>query len=135
MATPGPKPRPKPPKAAPHTPDLELISLTQELCEKNLAYLLNLIHPHRAKWYNIGLQLNVPVGTLESIKIQTGDVVDHLRDVLREWLKQESKPTWKGLVNSLRSLSVGEPQLASWVEAKYCSTAQKHCKLLLIQLH
>ena len=52
---------------------------------------------------------------------------DCLREALAMWLRgvnQDSKPTWKGLVDALRSQSVSENQLAKLVEEKYCNVGE-----------
>ena len=75
----------------------------------------------RAKWYDIGVNLEVPVGTLNSIRAQYHDPQDCLREMLMVWLKTiDPQPTWKALVNALRSRVVGEAKLADELEAKWC---------------
>lgn len=77
----------------------------------------------RAQWYNIGLGLRVPPGTLNAIRSQFRDRPDDcLRETLQEWLKQtDPNPTWSRLVEALRRDDVGEQQLAKTLEARYCS--------------
>ena len=76
-----------------------------------------------AKWYDIGLQLCVSVGTLDAIKEQYDDPSHCLRKTLTTWLKTcPSPPTWKNIVDALRSSTVGEVRLAADLEQKYCST-------------
>ena len=69
------------------------------------------VYPARTGWYNIGLQLQVPVDTLDSIEREKGDDGDHLRNVLKSWLKQGGA-TWGALSDALKSPTVGERQLA-----------------------
>ena len=78
------------------------------------------------KWYDIGLALNVPVTTLDSIKLdgQFGNHSDKLRETLKVWLKIATKPTWQDVVGVLKSRVVGEPKLANDIEAKHCATAE-----------
>ena len=80
----------------------------------------------RAKWYDIGLALKVPVNTLDSIKldVQFGNHSDKLRETLKIWLKTATEPSWQDVVGVLKSPVVGEPKLASDIEAKYCTTAE-----------
>ena len=78
----------------------------------------------RTKWYDIGLALKVPVATLESIEGQFGNHSDKLRETLKIWLKTAKKPSWQDVVGVLKSPVVGEPKLASDIEAKYCTTAE-----------
>ena len=76
----------------------------------------------RAKWYNIGLQLHVSVGTLDAVKEQYDDLSHCLRETLKTWLKTcPSAPTWSNIVDALRSSTVGEVRLAADLEQKYYS--------------
>ena len=77
----------------------------------------------RAKWYDIGLQLGVSVGTLNAIKKDYNSTSDCLRETLTKWLKTcPSVPTWNSIVDALRSSTVGEVRLAADLEQKHCST-------------
>ena len=78
------------------------------------------------RWYDIGLALNVPVTTLDSIKLdgQFGNHSEKLRETLKVWLKTAAEPTWQDVVGVLKSRVVGEPKLASDIEAKHCTTAE-----------
>ena len=76
------------------------------------------------KWYDIGLALNVPVTTLDSIEGQFGNHSDKLRETLKVWLKTASEPTWQDVVGVLKSRVVGEPKLASDIEAQHHTTAE-----------
>ena len=78
----------------------------------------------RTKWYDIGLALNVPVTTLDSIEGQFGNHSDKLREALKVWLKTAREPTWQDVVGVLKSPVVGEPKLASDIETKHCTTAE-----------
>ena len=68
------------------------------------------VYSARSKWFNIGLRL-VHVGTLDSIEREKGDDGDHLRSMLKCWLKGD-KRTWKALSDALRSHTVGEDHVA-----------------------
>ena len=80
----------------------------------------------RTKWYDIGLELKVPTTTLDSIKfdVQFGNHSDKLLETLKIWLKTATEPSWQDVVGVLKSPVVGEPKLASDIEAKYCTTAE-----------
>ena len=78
----------------------------------------------RTKWYDIGLALKVPVTTLDSIEGQFGNHSDKLRETLKIWLKTATEPSWQDVVGVLKSPVIGEPKLASDIEAKYCTTAE-----------
>ena len=86
----------------------------------DLATVLNEVFCIRAVWYDIGVNLHVDTGTLESIKYECRDVTkDCLREVLRRWLNT-GEASWSTLIQALRSHSVGANQLASTLGAKYC---------------
>ena len=77
-----------------------------------LKEIASFLHPVQVKWYEIGQELGVEIGTLEEIKAQCSDPVHCLHKVLMEWLKSVSSPTWKALANALRSRAVDEVALA-----------------------
>ena len=77
----------------------------------------------RAKWYNIGLQLGVSVGTLNAFKEQSNKTSECLRETLTTWLKSYlPPPMWTNIIDALRSSTIGETRLATDLEYKYCST-------------
>ena len=64
---------------------------------------------------------------LAAIEAQNSMLQDCLREALAMWLRgvnQDSKPTWKRLVDALRSSTVKENQLAELVEEKYCHVGE-----------
>ena len=73
------------------------------------------------KWYKIGLQLKVPVAKLDGIRKEFTDQEDCLCEMLKEWLKGAAgtEPSWRVLVETLRSQTVRETQLADQLEAKH----------------
>ena len=79
----------------------------------------NELHDIRTKWFDIGVELKVKTSTLKSIEAKYDDPKDCFREVISEWLKDH--PTWKSLVDALRTRVIDEPKLASDLEAKYCS--------------
>jgi len=90
----------------------------------NLAKVFNEIFPCRAKWYNLGLQLQVDVGTLDCFKAQYGDPGDQLREVARMWLTTSDNPTWQAMVEALKSPVIEEARLAKELQQKYYSNGQ-----------
>ena len=73
-----------------------------------------------ADWYDLGLQLKVRVGTLESIRAEFSAPRHQLRETLKVWLTTGDNPNWKTLIDALRSRMVGASQLAAALETKYC---------------
>ena len=85
----------------------------------DLGTVLEELFSIRAKAYNIGLVLKVPVVTLDTIFSQFVDLTDKLRETLKAWLKMASQQKWQTIVEALRA--VGDPNLASDIETKYCA--------------
>ena len=74
------------------------------------------------KWYNIGLQLLLNADTLDNIKSNCGSSTqDCLLEVLKKWLRRVNPyPTWKAIIDALKSIVVGEGNLAQKLEDEYC---------------
>ena len=73
-----------------------------------------------ADWYDLGLQLKVSIGTLKSIRAEFCSPKHQLRETLNAWLTTGDNPSWKTLIDALRSRMVGASQLAATLETKYC---------------
>ena len=73
-----------------------------------------------ADWYDLGLQLKVGIGTLKSIRAEFSAPKHQLREMLNAWLTTGDNPSWKTLIDALRSRIVGANQLAAALETKYC---------------
>ena len=82
----------------------------QQLIVNDLHVVLEELNDVRAKWFNIGVQLGVSVGTLKAIEKQyLNDPTDCFREALMTWLKSYAPPTtWSKVVDTLRSRTVGE---------------------------
>ena len=72
-----------------------------------------------AEWYKLGLQLKVKPGILDSIWSDFTATKDQLQEMLKAWLITGDNPTWKALIDALRSKMVGASQLAAVLEAKF----------------
>ena len=79
----------------------------------------------RDKWYDIGLELNIPFQTLNVIeKDNPNNCANCLRKMLMEWLSSSSPdPSWSGLVEALSSEPVREKRLAREIHSKYCAAS------------
>ena len=75
-----------------------------------------------AQWYNLGLKLKVRTGRLNSIRAEFNTPEDRLREMLNAWLTTDDNPSWKTVVDALRSRVVGASQLATVLEANHCQT-------------
>jgi len=90
----------------------------------DLATVLNETFPCCAKWYNLGVQLQVDVGILDCFRIMYIDPRDQLREVLRTWLTTSDNPTWQAMVQALSSPVIKEVRLARELQKKYFSSGQ-----------
>ena len=86
---------------------------------------INALHSVCPKWYNIGVQLEVPTFQLKIIEKKTNDSMDQLRDTLDFWMSNEPSPSWRHLVDALKAPSVGEDQLAEEIEEEYCGPEEQ----------
>ena len=95
--------------------------------EPTLKALLNELHSVRLKWYNIGLELDIPYTELNCFRKMYSDPSDSLREVLICWLKTavDPPPSWEAVVSALRSLIVNEMNVAAQLESKYCTPTRE----------
>ena len=95
----------------------------QQLSVDDLQVVREELNDVRAKWYDIGIQLRVNIGTLDAIEKQyLNNPSDCLRETLTTWLKSyPPSPTWSKVVDALSSKTVGETRLAANLEQKHCS--------------
>ena len=72
-----------------------------------------------ANWEDIGIQLDIDDGELQTIKSNNaGDNSACLREMLRKWLAQTSPvPSWSAIIEAAEYL--GDQQLASRLRIKY----------------
>ena len=73
------------------------------------------------KWFDIGLQLDIPSFQLKIIKTDTTGAVQQLQAMVDYWLNNATVPSWKVLVDTLKAPAVGESRLAKELEERYCS--------------
>ena len=85
---------------------------------KDLGKVQNTAWESRAKWYNIGLALEIDPGTLDVVQVNNRDVDDCFRAMLATWLKMvRPKPTLAALAEALQSPTVGFGHLAEQILA------------------
>ena len=73
----------------------------------------------RSKWYDVGLDLGIPVDELDQIQDEHhGKTMDCHRAMLKCWLKAGENTTWAALIEVLRSDVVEENSLAQKLEEK-----------------
>ena len=92
-----------------------------KLTSDDLGCVLEGVVDAAAQWYNLGLKLKVRTGRLNSIRTEFNTPEDQLREMLNAWLTTGDNPSWKTLIDALRSRTVGGSQLAAVLEAEYCA--------------
>ena len=80
----------------------------------DLAAVQRAVWEARSKWYNIGLELGLTVGTLDAIKQSNHyDIDGCFTEILKQWLRNfKLEPTLNSLADALKSPTVGLAQLA-----------------------
>lgn len=74
----------------------------------------------QTKWYDIGLDLGLPVNTLDTIQQECQDTTECLRRMLFEWLKTPTlQHSWKNLIDVLQNKVINEGALAASIAQKY----------------
>ena len=87
----------------------------------HLGILLEDLYPARAKWYFIGMELEIPISTLNSIDKLHSTNKDCLCELLQCWLKGVApRPSLVALIKALRSSGVEEYCLAQKLAQQYC---------------
>ena len=86
-----------------------------------LRVLVNELVDVRRKWYDIGIQLNIPDEILDDINSACKDNYSlALRRLMQYWLRQiEPRATWADLVEALRARAVNEQDLAKNLEERF----------------
>ena len=82
----------------------------------------NLVHATRdvIDTYGVGLQLGVPVGRLEEIKVDYSTVEERRIEVLQAWINYDVNPTWRKLQDALRMMGkeVSAARIAEDIQGK-----------------
>ena len=80
----------------------------------DLASVQRAVWEGRARWYNLGLELGLDPGTLDSIQQTNHHVTDDcFRATIKKWLSSpDLHPSWSSLARSLRAPPVGLEHLA-----------------------
>ena len=87
----------------------------------HLSIVLEELFPARAKWYFIGIELGIPISTLNSIDKPHSTDKDHLCELFQGWLKGITPcPSLVALIKALRSSIVEEYCLAQKLAQQYC---------------
>ena len=84
-----------------------------------------------SKWRSVGIQLGLPVSTLDSIQRENAGkphaCLDSFEQVFTTWEKQgRSSYTWNTMIDALRKPAVGEGALANELEAEHMKSVQSN---------
>ena len=92
--------------------DLAKNKFTMKLTIESLKEVRSLLYSVRRKWYSIGIELNIKIGELETIKATYSDPGECLTEMLLVWLRSiNPSPSWKALGNALKAEPVNEQKL------------------------
>ena len=79
----------------------------------NLKYLNEKVIPRIAvKWYDIGIQLNIPSYKLDNIRNKTDHVTQRCLQMLQMWLQRSSnaekscRPTWDNMYRAIIAIEL-----------------------------
>ncbi len=97
-----------------------LCSPVKPLGLDDLCVLQDELYITQNRWYNLGLQLGLMPDELDTIEAQCrGDMSDCFREVLKNYL-QTTTPSWRAVIEALRSRTIDQPMLAKKLDQKYC---------------
>ena len=99
----------------------------------DLKTVLNALHKAKARWYDIGIQMEVEEHVLDAIELQFETPAACLRELVKTWLKRVNPQpaSWEELVQALRSPSLREDyeKLAGELETEYCQPKGTYVEL------
>jgi len=91
-----------------------------QLTLEDLSEVRGALYEARAKWYDIGIELKLSIGTLNTIRQEFPQAADCLREICINWLKRtHPRPSWTALTVVLETPPVGEGHLAQQLREKY----------------
>ena len=82
--------------------------------------VLDVLTGKAAKWYMIGVKLRLSNDELDIIKADSKCVQECLTRMIDKWhANTEPHPTWRSVIDALKSGLVDEPGLASQLEERF----------------
>ena len=72
----------------------------------------------RVDWYELGIELDIPPGTLNAMREDHGKVRHRLMAMLEKWLSKYPEKGWNDIVIALKKMDKND--VAVEVEEKYC---------------
>ena len=121
---------------------LLITALTCHLTVDDVLKVFEELLPAQDQSYELGLKLNLPPHEVESIHSTYTEPGKRLLQVIIQFLNQlEPRPTWRVIVDALKSSVVNLPQLGRAIEEKYfpnpasTSVFERTGKTALLFLH
>lgn len=103
-------------------PNVDFGLHSRQLKRTDLASIYEKLVQVSAKWYNLGLTLQIDRSTLERIQINhPGSCEDRLREMLACSLESEYPPTWSDICNGLKNPTVGRYDIAREIKGNLCA--------------
>ena len=94
-----------------------------ELRLGDLKVVFEEVYDVSAKWYELGITLEIRISLLNTIQKQFSDPQSCLLEVITMWLKSSNSSTWGTLIDALKTSVVGEHRLAEELRMKYIPTS------------
>ena len=85
----------------------------------NLHEVQTEIYDARAQWEQLGLALNIPVSTLDTIKEDHNGTSTRFLKILQVWLQTGDERTWQVLAEALGQDVVGRPDIKKKILDKH----------------
>ena len=93
-----------------------------------LVNLLEALVEVTAKWYDLGLRLGIPTHTLEIIKANRPQEVEHcMREMLQWWIGKYPEWSWDAIVRALRAIDRND--VADKVAKVHCNSTDGQSSL------
>ena len=93
--------------------------VSHELCEEDLAVVIEALVPVAEKLEFFGLQIGMQMNEIAQIQRQFTDPCQCLLRILRTRLERSPALTWNDIDRALRARSVGKTQLANSIKREY----------------
>ena len=94
------------------------VILASVTAKPTLKQLLDVLSD-KVDWYVLGIELDIPPGTLDTMKEDHGTAKRCLTAMLSKWLNMYPDQDWTTIVETLRKMDYNN--IANTVTEKYCS--------------
>ena len=72
-------------------------------------------------WFEIGIQLDVPINTLDSIKHDERETSKCYSKMLQEWLRNGKSRSWEALAEALGTATVNHSSMKQRILLEHCT--------------